>query len=284
MRFTSLLGGTILKIKIMNILTWLLLLLFLTGILIPIVWFILASVQPASVLNSNRPILFFIPTFENYYNVFSKMYFLDFYRNSFIVCGFSTVISVLIGSFAAYSFARYRTKISDHLSFWVLSTRMMPPIAVIIPMYLLMSKFGLLDTYFGLILVYITINIPYVVWMMKSFFTDIPRELDESAMVDGCGRIAMLQKVIFPLAMPGIISTAVFVFILSWSEFLFALLLTSTQTKTLPVAIAAFITDRGIEWGNMSAAGSALVLPLAVMFFFIQKFLVRGLTFGAVKG
>ena len=161
---------------------------------------------------------------------------------------------------------------------------MMPPIAIIIPIYLLMGKLRLLDTYAGLLLIYIAMDIPYIVWMMMSFFEEIPKELDESAMVDGCSKLGVLRRIIIPLSMPGVVSTGVFVFILSWSEFLFALILTSTRTKTLPVAISSFITDQGVEWGNMAAAGSALILPLAIMFYFIQKFLIRGLTFGAVKG
>ena len=119
---------------------------------------------------------------------------------------------------------------------------------------------------------------------MRSFFDEIPQEMDEAAMVDGCGRFSLLGRIILPLAAPGMLSTAVFVFIMCWSEFLFALILTSVEAKTLPVAIAAFITDRGIEWGKMSAGGSVMILPLAIMFYFIQKYLVRGLTFGAVKG
>ncbi len=161
---------------------------------------------------------------------------------------------------------------------------MMPPIAVVIPIYLLMSKVNLLDTYIGLVFIYVAISLPYVVWIMRSFFDEIPQEMDEAAMVDGCGRFSLLGRIILPLAAPGMLSTAVFVFIMCWSEFLFALILTSVEAKTLPVAIAAFITDRGIEWGKMSAGGSVMILPLAIMFYFIQKYLVRGLTFGAVKG
>ena len=260
------------------------LLIFLLIVLIPIVWFVIVSIQPSNVIYSATPVLHFTPTLQNYVHVFARMEFLVYLKNSFIVCGLATILSLLSGSLAAYSFARLKNPLTTNLAFWVLSNRMLPPIATAIPLYLVMSKIGLLDTFFGLILVYTTINLPYVVWMMKSFFEEIPHELDEAAMVDGCTKLGILRRIIIPLALPGVLSTGVFVFILSWSEFLFALLLTGIRTKTLPVAIAAFVTDRGIEWGNMAAAGTSLILPLAVMFYFIQKFLIRGLTFGAVKG
>jgi multiple sugar transport system permease protein len=277
-------NGYKLKRTVYDLVSIVVLIFFLIVILIPIVWFIVVSIQPSNVIHSSTPVFHFTPTFKNYVNVFSRLDFLVFLKNSFIVCGSATILALIAGSLAAYSFARLKNSLTTHLSFWVLSTRMLPPIAVVIPLYLLLSKIGLLDTFSGLILVYITINLPYVVWMMKSFFEEIPPELDEAAMVDGCSKIGILRRIIIPIALPGVISTGVFVFILSWSEFLFALILTGTRTKTLPVAIAAFITDRGIEWGNMAAAGSALILPLAVMFYFIQKFLIRGLTFGALKG
>lgn len=257
---------------------------FLLIILLPIAWFILVSIQPTNAISSPTPVLRFQPTLKNYINVFSRMDFLVFFKNSLVICGSATILALLVGSLAAYSFARLKNAITRNLSFWVLSTRMLPPIAVVIPLYLLLSRLRLLDTFTGLILVYLMMNLPYVVWIMKSFFEEIPYELDEAAMVDGCTKLGVLGRVIIPLAIPGVVSTGVFVFILSWSEFLFALILTGTQTKTLPVVIAAFITDRGIEWGNLAAAGSALILPLAVMFYFIQKFLIRGLTFGALKG
>jgi multiple sugar transport system permease protein len=161
---------------------------------------------------------------------------------------------------------------------------MLPAIAVLIPIYLVMSKIRMLDTYHGLIIVYMVINLPYAVWMSRSFIDDIPLELDESAMIDGCNKMQIISKVIFPIAKPGILSTGIFIFVLSWSEFIFALILSSMTTKTLPVAISSFISDTGIEWNSMAAAGAILIVPLSIMFFFIQNSLVKGLSFGAVKG
>lgn len=274
--------------RIKNILTavisGVILAVFAVVVIVPVIWFVIASIKPSNLIHTRVPVLRFTPTLENYIKVFTNLRFGKYFYNSLVICGLSTVFAFVPGVFAAYAFARYQSKVLTKLSFWVLSTRMMPPIAVIIPIYLLMSKVGLLDTYFGVILIYGTINLPYVVWMTKSFISEIPPDLDEAALVDGCSRLGVIWRVILPLAAPGMISTGIFVFILCWSEFIFALLLTSMQTKTLPVAIATFITDRGIEWGRMSAAGTALVLPLAIMFYLIQQYLVRGLTFGAIKG
>lgn len=252
--------------------------------IIPVIWFVLVSFQPKDVAQAGGLTFHFQPTLENYINVFSKMNYLKFIKNSLIVCACSTLLVVLLASLTSYALTRRKTEFTNSLSWWILSNKMFPPIAIVIPIYLVMSKIHLLDTYVGLILVYLAANLPYAVWMLISFFDDIPISLDEAGRIDGCTNLQILQKVVFPLAGPGILSTGIFVFVLTWSEFLMALLLTGTNTKTLPVAIAAFITDRGIEWGSMAAAGTALIIPLAIMFYSIQKYLVRGLAFGAVKG
>jgi len=250
----------------------------------PVIWFLLTSFQTKAVSSSPGFHLFFKPTLENYQNVFSKLNFLVFFKNSLIIGIISTIIAVVISSLAAYSFSRYKSKFTYNLSFWILSNRMLPPIAIVAPLYLLMSKLSLLDTYPGIILAYCAANIPYAVWMLITFFQEIPYSLDEAGIIDGCSKLQVLSRIVIPLAKPGILATGIFIFVLSWSEFLVALMLTSTQTKTLPVAIAAFVNDRGIEWGNMAAAGTVVLFPLAVLFYSIQKHLIRGLTYGAVKG
>jgi multiple sugar transport system permease protein len=253
-------------------------------VIVPVLWFILVSLQAPSRTLSQSPLANLQFSLQNYVSVFSRLRYFRYLANSVIISVIATAVTLFIGSLASYSFSRMRNKVTDNLSFWILSTRMLPPIAVIIPIYLLMSALSLLDTFLGMVIVYMTISIPYSVWMMKSFFDDIPRELDEAAMMDGCSKLRIIYKVVVPIAIPGIISTGIFNFILLWSEFLFALIITSIGTKTLPVAIAAFITDKGIEWSNMAAAGSVLLVPLAVMFYLIQRFLLRGLTFGVLKG
>ena len=253
-------------------------------ILIPFFYFLSVSFQPKNYTQTGIPAFGLSPTLENYKKVFSTLKFMQFFKNSIIICSLSTLLSVSCGALAAYGLSRLNNKLSDNISFWILTQRMLPAIAVLIPIYLVMSSLRMLDTYQGLILVYAVINLPYAVWMSKSFIEDIPMELDESAMLDGCNKAQILIKIVFPIAKPGIIATGIFVFVLSWSEFIFALILSSMNTKTLPVAISSFISDTGIEWNSMAAAGAILIVPLSIMFFFIQKSLVKGLSFGAIKG
>jgi len=249
----------------------------------PVLWFVVISFQPKNVAQAGGLTFNFIPTTENYINVFIKMNYFKFFGNSCVIGLTSTLITVMMASLAAYGFTRKKTKFSRNLSYWVLSNKMLPPIATVIPVYLMMSKFKMLDTFHGIIIVYVAANLPYAVWMLISFFKDIPIALDEASRIDGCSNGQTLMKIVMPLAAPGILSTGIFIFVLTWSEFLMALLLTGVKRKTLPVAIAAFITDRGIEWGSMAAAGTASIIPLIIMFYSIQKYLIRGLTFGGIK-
>lgn len=260
------------------------LLAYLLFTIIPIAWFLTASIEPPSAIQSPNPFASFTPTLQNYIDVFAKLNLMRFILNSLVICSAATLISILAGVPAAYGFARLKTKGMERLSLWILSNRMLPPIAVVIPLYLLLGQLGLLDTQIGLIIIYSAFNLPYVVWTLISFFEEIPIELDEAAALDGSSLLGILCRIMVPIAAPGIIATAIFAFILCWSEFLFAVIFTSSTAQTLPVAIASFVTDRGIEWGKMSAAGSVLIVPLTVLFYSIQRFLIRGLSFGAVAG
>jgi multiple sugar transport system permease protein len=260
------------------------LLAYLLFTIIPIAWFLTASIEPPSAIQSPNPFASFTPTLQNYIDVFAKLNLMRFILNSLIICSAATLISILAGVPAAYGFARLKTKGMERLSLWILSNRMLPPIAVVIPLYLLLGQLGLLDTQIGMIIIYSAFNLPYVVWTMISFFEEIPIELDEAAALDGSSLLGILCRIMVPIAAPGIIATAIFAFILCWSEFLFAVIFTSSTAQTLPVAVASFVTDRGIEWGKMSAAGSVLIVPLTVLFYSIQRFLIRGLSFGAVAG
>ena len=260
------------------------LLAYLLFTIIPIAWFLTASIEPPSAIQSPSPFASFTPTLQNYIDVFAKLNLMRFILNSLIICSAATLISILAGVPAAYGFARLKTKGMERLSLWILSNRMLPPIAVVIPLYLLLGQLGLLDTQIGMIIIYSAFNLPYVVWTMIGFFEEIPIELDEAAALDGSSLLGILCRIMVPIAAPGIIATAIFAFILCWSEFLFAVIFTSSTAQTLPVAIASFVTDRGIEWGKMSAAGSVLIVPLTVLFYSIQRFLIRGLSFGAVAG
>jgi len=166
-----------------------------------------------------------------------------------------------------------------------LSTRMMPAVSVIIPFFLIMRTLGLFDTYLALIIVYVVFNLPLTIWMMRSYFNEIPKDLDEAAMVDGCSRLGAFLRVALPLSAPGLAATAILSFILTWNEFFLAMLLTGREAKTLPVMVTGFIQQtRGIVWGEMSAASTIILIPVIVFTLIVQKHLVRGLTFGAVKG
>lgn len=277
-RFLKKLSGTIIR--------RLVLLVMLAFVLIPFLYFVSVSFQSENYVEGENGFWYAFkhPTFENYIRVFATLNYFRYFKNSLIICLISTLVSISIAALAAYPLSRLKNSFTDSVSFWILSQKMLPPVAVLIPIYLIMSKIRLLDTYVGLILIYTVLNLPYSVWMIMNFFNDVPRELDESAMLDGCGKIQILLKVVCPISKPGIVSTGIFVFILTWSEFLFALIITSMNTKTLPVAIASFVTDTGIEWNCMAAAGTVLIIPLIIMFGFIQNSLVKGLSFGAVKG
>lgn len=203
--------------------------------------------------------------------------------NSLVITFGSVLLSLAVGAPAAYSISRYHFKGSKDLSFWVLSTRMMPPIVTAVPLYWVMRSVGLAGTHIGLIVVYVMINLPFVVWMMKGFFDDIPIEIEEAARIDGCGAMALFLRIILPLAIGGIVATALFCVFLSWNEFLFAVILTDKDSQTLPVALSLFRQDRGILWGQMSAVIVVATLPILLITLFLQRQVVRGLTAGAIK-
>ena len=207
--------------------------------------------------------------------------------NSVVVAGGSTLLSVVVGTMGAYSLSRFRLPfgLNRHISFWILSTRMFPPIVSIVPLFLIMRSLDLVDTRLALILAYSVFNLPFVVWMMKGFFDELPRELEESALIDGDTPFGAFRRIILPLVRPGLAATAVFCLIVAWNEFLFALVLTQTEAAlTLPVGIANQVTQYEIRWGAMSAAGVVAMIPLFVFALLVQRHLVRGLSYGAVKG
>lgn len=266
-----------------TVIIWFGYVLILAFFLTPIIWIILTSVKPESLIFLRYPVIFFKPILANYQDVFANTYIGKYFINSLIISSLSCLLALMIGSLAAYSFARFKIKGGEDIAFWILSTRMLPPVASVIPIYLIASHLGLLDTYVVMILIYAGFNIPYVVWIMRGFFADIPREVEEAALVDGCSKLNVLVRIVLPLSVAGLVATALFAFVLSINEFLYALVLTGMKTKTMPVAIAALITDRGIQWGRMTASGTILLIPLIIFFCLIQRRLVRGLTFGAIK-
>lgn len=203
--------------------------------------------------------------------------------DSIVVAVCSTALSISVATFASYALSRMRFAGQHHFVFWILSTRMMPPVAVAIPMFFIYKQFGLLDTYTGIILVHALMNLPLAVLLLKSFFDDIPMEIDEAALIDGASRWLIFRKIVAPMAIGGIAATAVLCFIFSWTEFLFVLTLTQTGLKTVPVVASTFVTSTGTAWGNMAALGVGAMVPAFIFILMVQKNLVRGLTLGSLK-
>jgi multiple sugar transport system permease protein len=227
------------------------------------------------------------PTLKHYNAAFVERPFLQYALNSLIIAVATTVVSLVLGTMAGYALARFRYpgQWRYQISFWILSTRMMPPIVTIIPLYLAFNYLDMLNTKMAVVIAYTAFNLPFATWMMKSYFQDLPVELEEAAMVDGDTRWGAFLRVALPLARPGLAATAIFCLIISWNEFLLALILTLTErSQTLPIGIAGRVTQYNTYWGEISAAGFTACIPIMIFAFIVQKHLVRGLSFGAVKG
>lgn len=227
------------------------------------------------------------PTLKHYNAAFVERPFLQYALNSLVIAVATTIISLVLGTMAGYALARFRYpgQWRYQISFWILSTRMMPPIVTIIPLYLAFNYLDMLNTKAAVVIAYTAFNLPFATWMMKSYFQDLPVELEEAAMVDGDTRWGAFLRVALPLARPGLAATAIFCLIISWNEFLLALILTLTErSQTLPIGIAGRVTQYNTYWGEISAAGFTACIPIMIFAFIVQKHLVRGLSFGAVKG
>ena len=252
--------------------------------LFPLYWILTASFKTERSLYAKPPEWLFTPILDNYRNVLTNIPFVQYLTNSLVVAVGTTVGSLVLGILAGYGFARFRFRGSEAVRFLVLVTRMAPRTVLVVPYFLMMQKMGLLDTYTGLVIAYISFALPFTIWLLIGFFMDVPIEIEEAAMIDGCGRLGVLLRVVIPVVAPGLVVAAIFAFLVAWNEFLFALILSGVNAKTLPVVIAGFTTDIGPLYGEMSAAAVMVMLPNIVMTVALQRFLVRGLTLGAVKG
>lgn len=275
--------------------------------LFPIFWWALSSIKPYSaIFNKDGPVYFdFTPTPDNYRVTIlgvsrvqigleraggagttaggaSSYDSRDSLLDSTIVAIGSTALVLFLATLAAYALSRIRFKGQQHFLFWILSQRFMPPIAVVIPIVFMFRDLGLRDTHLGLILMHTLINLPVAVLLMKSFFDDVPREVDEAAMIDGATRWQTFRKVVLPMVRGGVAATAVLCFIFSWTEFLLSLFLT-TSIRTIPVKISTFVTSTGTEWGFITALGTSAIVPAFIFILLVQKHLVRGLTLGSLK-
>ncbi len=250
----------------------------------PIYWMVTASLKTRVDTFAIPPKWLFAPTFQYYLQSFTNPDFLNAVRNSLIITGTTVILSLLLGGWAAYAFARFRFKGATVLSFSLIIARMMPPIVFIVPLFLMLQMLKLRNTYTGLILIFTTFNLPFTVWMLKSFFEEVPIELEEAAWIDGASRLQALVRIITPLIAPGLAATAVFAALLAWNEFLFALLLGGPNTTTLPVYLSSFIGERNVEWGEIMATAVLTVVPPTILVMLVQRNLIKGLTLGAVKG
>lgn len=251
--------------------------------LLPIYWLVTIAFKREIDQFASPPRWFdFVPTLDHFRAAFTGGAFGGYFWNSVLVATVSTALAIAAGVPAAYALSRWPW---PRLSFWILSTRMMPPIVTVVPLYLLMGKAGLLNSRLGLCLVYTVLNLPFVIWMMRGFFDETPRELEDAALLDGASRWNVFCGILLPLVKPGLAATAVFCMVMAWNEFLFALVLTQTESAmTLPVGIASRVTQYEIRWGAMSAGGVVAMLPVLLFASAVQRYLVRGLTLGAVKG
>ncbi len=264
---------------------WIPILAWVIAILVffPIFWMALTSFKTETEAISTPPSLFFVPTLENYTDVFARSNYARFVWNSIAVSFGSTLLALAFAIPAAYAMAFFPTKRTPSTLLWMLSTKMMPPVGVLIPIYLLFKTLGLLDTVTGLLIIYTLINLPIVVWMLYTYFKDVPGEILEAGRVDGANPIQELFLLLLPLAVPGIASTGLLSVILSWNEAFWSLNLTSSQGAPLTAFIASFSSPQGLFWAKLSAASLMAIAPILVVGWMSQRQLVSGLTFGAVK-
>lgn len=254
-------------------------------VLLPFLWMFSVSIKPA-----NEP--FAIPaklwpdrpTLENYQNALYPE-FIRYFMNSVIVSALTMVISISMGFLAAYSFDRLRFSGRRWLLIGILLAQMFPVVTMIIPIYVIARDVGLINTYPALVLAYLTLTLPVSTWMLRGFIHNIPADLEEAAMVDGCTRLQAFIRIIIPLARPGIVATAVWIIVVTWQEFIFALAFTTKpEMRTIPVGMLDFVGQYGIRYGDLMASSVIVSLPILVIFFFLQRYLVAGLTSGSIKG
>ena len=268
---------------IWSVVTWTIVL----AVVFPLIWMIVTSVKPQSELFSIPPTL--MPetvTFEHYWRLLTDTPFLQYFRNSMILAVTTTVVVVVLGTLGAYSLVRFKYRGRETLATLVLFTYLMPSVVLVVPLYLMMAKLGLANTLASLVIAYTTFALPYALWLLRSFMSSIPVDLESAALVDGADRMGAFVDVILPQALPGIVSTALFTFILCWNEYLFALVLVNSDSVRPLTAgtMNMLITSLNIDWSLLMAASVMMSLPLIVIFTFLQGTLTKGFGAGAVKG
>lgn len=268
---------------VMGLISRLLLTVIVLVFFFPMFWLIETAFKTHIDFIALPPVLVFKPTLDNFAAVFAKADFALAYRNSAIITILAICFALLLGLPAAYGLSRFRFKGQGLLSFWILSTRFIPPVVVVIPFFLIFRFTGMINTLYGMVIVHMVAALPMVIWLMYSFFKDLPFEIEEAACVDGAHPLYTFSRIALPLVAPGVVSTVILTTVASWNELIYAMILTGPASKTLPAVIYSFVSYEQIAWGNMCAAGTMAIAPIAIFAVFLQKYLVSGLTFGAVK-
>ncbi|HRC37711.1 MAG TPA: carbohydrate ABC transporter permease [Rubrivivax sp.] len=250
----------------------------------PIVLMFATSLKVQTQIFTNSISFFFVPTLENYREVLGEGSFMRYLGNSLIVGVVSTLITLVLGCMAAYGLVRFRFKGRKTIAYTTLLLRTVPLAVLAVPVFMLWSQTGLINSLPGLILLYVAVNLPFTIWLLYGFVLQVPPELEESAAIDGCGPIQVFYKVVLPLIKPGLAAAAIFTFRIAWNEFILALVLTDRATRTLPVAASLYITDIGVDWGKIMALGSLIAVPPLIFTFIAARQIITGLTAGAVKG
>lgn len=272
--------------RLINLLIVLSIVIFIVIYLTPIYWLVMTSFKPSDEMFSWPPKL--VPSTlvaKHYADVFQNRSLFWYVKNSLIISISSVFLAMVIGCLAAYSFAKFSwlEKIRKNILLWIISLRIMPPIAISVPIYLIFVRFHLVDVYHGVILAYIFLNLPFITWLMYVFFRGVPSEIEEAAMIDGCSKIKLLLKITLPLTKPALVTVLLLTFITAWNEFLFAVKLTMFNTRTIPVLMSGFVIDRGLLWGQICAVATISLIPVIIIAFFVQRYIVTGLTFGAMR-
>jgi multiple sugar transport system permease protein len=273
--------------RIAEVTTYATLVVFSAFCLFPFFWMLDTALKPPEEVRSANPTFWILrPTLENFHHVLTDGNFLIYFRNSVIVAGGSTLLALVVSVFCSYALSRFpREPASRAVGGALLLSQMIPGVLLLTPLYILMRQLGLLSTYRALIIVYCTFSIPLCVFMLKSFFDSIPRELEDASEMDGCSRLGFIYRVLLPLSAPGILATALFAFVTAWNEFMFGYVLINDESRrTLTPGIMIFKGPHLTDWGALMAASVLAVVPVALFFVYLQRFLVEGLSTGAVKG
>lgn len=272
------------KKKAANVLLNILTLLMVLVAIFPLYWLLSTSMKTKADAFAVPFKWLFIPSLDNYADILSSGEFLKCYGNSIIVAVITTVIALIFGLTAGYALSRDTSRFGAAMGTGIILARMVPPMALIIPFFVVFNAIGLTDNYFTLVLMYLTTVLPFVVWLMMGFFKGVPKSIEEAALIDGCSRVQAFLRVSIPVVKPGVATSAMFAFMMAWNEYFYAVIMTGNRTKTLTIYIQSFVNSSGTNWGLLCAASVLVILPIMIFTIFCQKSFVRGLMGGAVKG